>query len=245
MKALSLAVAAIFLCITTHSYAEDNQENNVNQTEKAQEQPKPQKQVTSEDKWKFAIGLGYMVSTSDGSFDDVTYIDTSVPISILGTSDLGYSATHSIILEGRKLPSNDWGFAGGLSYEGEREFDSGVLSGDGITVILTGGSDPSKIQTTTLYGSAVYRWNMFYLPLGLNYSLAKFTPAAGFTGSYDVGGGLGAQLGAGWLVSNQFAAELHSWVTALKLKSVDGTETLDYGTGHFRSLVFSMKYVFN
>lgn len=214
----------------------------------AQPLQKPKKQTTApeepvqDDRWRFAVGLGYIVTAHGAAFDSIYYSDGSS--SGIGTAELEYEATYSLLLEARYLPKRSWGFTGGLNYEGERKFDKGSLTINGTKVILTGGSGASSLQQTTLYANAVYRWGWFYLPFGVNATQLTFTPAEGFDGSYDEAGMMGAQLGAGFVVDDHFALELTSWVTTMELTTLDGTESLDYGEGILPSLYLFAKYVF-
>jgi hypothetical protein len=198
------------------------------------EKPKP--------RWHFVLGLGHMIGGGKGQFDDATY--SSSTDFIAGEAEFEYSKTYALIAEGRYLPPNSWCFLGGLNYEGEREFERGELRGDGETITLTGGSGASKVQFTTLYASAAYRWKEFYLPFGLNSSGVKFTPARGFTGSHSASGGLGAQAGMGWMIQDRFAVEVYTWVTSMKLKTSASGATIDYGQGYFQSFLLVGKFAF-
>lgn len=190
-------------------------------------------------RWQFALGLGYMLSTQDGKFSDARAGATT------GEAEFDYEKTYSLIAEARYLPANDWGVLLGLNYEGQRQFDGGTIKGGGVVVTLTGGSDASKVQFSTLYASAAYRWNEFYLPFGLNYSVVKFTPAStGGNQAYDASGELGAQLGVGWFFEEHFAIELHSWVTGMNLRTGSGAAEIDFGSGIFPHLFLMGKYAF-
>jgi hypothetical protein len=208
---------------------------------KAEPAPKPDA-IDHGDRWRFGLGVGLMISAPDATFSDLSYSDGTTNIS--GTAEFTYTRSMSLFIEGRRLPKQAWGYIGGLNIEQEREFEGGTIEGGGITLYLTGGSDASKVQFTTLYWSWAHRWETFYLPFGLNYSISKFTPASGFTGTHSASGSLGAQLGVAWELDNNFALELYSWVTTLSLSTSSGTESLDYGTGVFPSLRMYGKYIF-
>ena len=196
-----------------------------------------------EARWQIGVGLGYQLGAADARFDNAEYYSSGTG-TIKGEARLRYKRAFAIALEGRNVPRMGWGFIGGIQLEGEREFESGALRGGGVEVMLSGGSDPSRIQFTTLYGSAVFRWNEFYLPFGLNLSQAKFKAAGGFTGTVQASSGIGAQLGAGWRFSDLFVLEAYSWVTSFRLRSTSSTETLDYGLGTFSSLFLIGKFTF-
>jgi hypothetical protein len=201
---------------------------------------KPAIEQSSKSGWNFAIGLGYSLS-SKLKFDNG--VGTSSGSSTSFSTDLDYKNTYSLSFEGRNMPSNSWGFMGGIQFDGEREFDGGTITSGGITATVSS-SGGSKIQFTNLYANAVYRWDQFYLPFGLNVSSVKFTPASGSTGTSDASGGVGAQLGAGFALNENVALELFSRVVAIKLKGTTSTSTTDFGTGYLSTLIFQGKYIF-
>ena len=65
-----------------------------------------------------------------------------------------------------------------------------------------------------------YRWDNFYIPLGLVYGLTTFTAAPGTAGSYSTTNGVGSLLGIGWMFDD-FAIEYvgRSATTSLNAKS--------------------------
>ncbi len=190
-------------------------------------------------RWRFALGAGYILG-SNTEFDDVKISAGGNTVS--GEAEFDLEQTFVIAIEGRYSPRQSWGFMGGLNYEGERKIEGGSVSGPGFQV--TFGALNEKVQVTTLYGSAVYRWDSFYLPFGLNYSVLKYKADPSSAASVDEGGGIGAQLGVGWIFQDQFALELHSWVTTNDLKVTASTGTLDYGSGMTSNLVLVGKYLF-
>lgn len=193
--------------------------------------------------WHLSLGLGYILTVPSATFSDIT--ETTGGTTYSGNADLKYKPTYELMVEAQKLPAQHWGLMAGLNYEGERELDSGTVTISGTSVGLSGGSGASKVQFTTVYGNAVYRWDEFYIPFGLNYSLLKFTPASGATESYSANGGVGAQLGVGWRFPNNIELEAYSWVTSMNLKDSGSSTSVDYGNGYFPSLRVYLKYVFN
>lgn len=193
---------------------------------------------TKESSWQFALG-GSLSLSSSARFDSITVSNTAGTL----TAQLDYSNSISLELEARNMKANSWGFVGGLSLDREQEITGGTISGAGSFVVLTGGN-PSKIQTNTIYGSAVYRWNQFYLPFGLNISSVKYTPPSGYTGTASAKGGVGGQLGVGYYFSENFALEGHSRAIGLKLSGANSGSTFDYGDGFLSRLVITGKYIF-
>lgn len=195
---------------------------------------------TSERPWRFGVGGSLSLSSklrfTEGRTDGFS-----------GTfeADLDYTNALSLEFEARNTPDNSWGVIGGLTYDFERKFDGGTIKGGGQSATLSAGSDPSKLQMTVLYANAVYRWNEFYLPFGLNISLPKYTPPNSYTGTSDVKGGLGVQLGVGFYFTEHFVGEIVSRAAAVKMSGVSSTGTkTDYGTGFFSTLMFTGKYLF-
>jgi hypothetical protein len=189
--------------------------------------------------WQFGLGLGFSLA-SKAKFDNGTV--TTGGSSYTFTGDLDYKNAAVLEASGRYMPENSWGCILGLQIDGEREFDSGTITVAGLNVSLS--SADSKLQVSNLFANAVYRWNQFYLPFGLNVSSAKFTAASGFSGTSDSSGALGAQVGVGYLPDEHWALELMSRAIGFKLKTATSTATADYGTGYLSTLIFAGKYYF-
>lgn len=192
--------------------------------------------------WHWGLGAGLMLAAAGGKFNDAKFTGTGGTIT--GSADLEYSKVLSLLIEGRMLPRDSWGTLIGLNHEFERNFEGGTISGGGTTVTMSGSGNVSKMQFTTLYASAAYRWETFYLPFGLNFNSVTFTPASGATGNSSASGSVGVQLGGGWMISPTFAVEAYSWVTSMKLKATNTTDTLDYGIDNFGSLRVFGKFIF-
>lgn len=195
-----------------------------------------------DNRWQFGLGVGVMLTDTSATYDDIKVHSGSSTIS--GSAELEYKRTGSLALEGRLTPQNSWGFILGLNVEGRRELKKAKFKVSGVTDTVVGGSGSSKVQFTTFYGNALYRWNQFYIPFGLNVSVVRFSPADDYDGSSEARGQIGGQLGIGYMFTEHMALEAFSWVTGMSLKSEEsGTET-DYGTGTFSSLVLFGKYAF-
>lgn len=198
-----------------------------------QQEPQQETQEIVYDSWHFGLGLSYGL-VSKLRFDHI--VVTGAPGNF--TADLDYENTVALEIEARKMSPMSWGFMGGLSIDGERKFTGGTISGMGTSISLTSGGDTSKIQTTVVYGNAVYRWNQFYLPFGFNISAVKFTPAN--SSSMSASGGLGGQLGVGFYINKNFVIEAYSRAVAVKMSS----STTDYGSGFMSNLMLTGKYIF-
>ena len=207
----------------------------------AQEKPSEvpaETKVENSDQWHFGLG-GSLSLRSKLRFDTVTA--TGVTGNLV--ADLDYSNVFSIELEARKINQMSWGLMGGLTFDGERQLTGGSITGGGVSLVVSD-SDPSKIQATVIYGNAVYRWNQFYLPFGLNISAIKFTAASSFTGTSSASGGVGAQVGFGVYVKDNFVIEGYSRAVAVKLSSTSSSSTTNYGTGFLSNVMLTGKYIF-
>lgn len=166
-------------------------------------------------KWRLGLGIGHSLYTSKSEYsvEALNY-----------KSSLEWAEAMSFTLEGRQLPSDAWGFMGGMNYELTRNLKK---SGEEFAQIIS------------FYGSAVYRWTDFYLPFGLNFALIDLKST---DGDSKAQGSIGLQVGAGWQFKNGFATELHSWTTRFKLvDSSSGTET---DLISLTSLIVTVKYAF-
>lgn len=133
---------------------------------------------------------------------------------------------------------NSWGFMSGFQYGGERRLTSGIING--ISVVASGNT--TKYQTHFVYGGGLYRWDSFYLPLGLTYGITKFTSSSA-TVTAEAKNGVGLHFGIGWFFGDNFVIEYigRSATTELKLTSGSDSET---ATGVIGSAALNLKYFF-
>lgn len=194
---------------------------------------------SSDDRVRFAVGLG-LTLFNHADFSSLWYHDPGLDLH--GEASLTFKQALALSFEARRTPAHAWGILGGLHFESERKLHRGsIILGPFVAPLDVG---DEKVQVSTLYVSAVYRWQTFYLPFGLNISSVKYTPSSGFTGTYDATGTVGGQLGAGWLLSDHFAFEIYSWVTGIDLQLSEGNSTVDYGNGTFANFFVNGKYLF-
>lgn len=92
------------------------------------------------------------------------------------------------------------------------------------------------------YGGGLYRWDSFYLPLGLTYGITKFTSSS-TTVTAEAKSGVGLHFGIGWFLGDNFVIEYigRSATTELKLTSGSDSET---ATGVIGSAALNLKYFF-
>lgn len=185
---------------------------------------------------KFVVGLAFSGRTSASGTGG-----TATGLIGTFTSEFEYKEGFTVSLEMRDSPSNSWGYGFGITYDSTREFDSGTFSSGGTTLTITSSGGASKIGSTSFEANAIYRWNEFYIPLGLNYTAMRFTPVPGYTGGYDIEGGFGAQLGFGIHVSDAVSLEMMSRASAYALKNSQGGTSVNYGNLIYSIVTFGIK----
>jgi hypothetical protein len=137
-----------------------------------------------------------------------------------------------------------WGFSGSLFYEADREIDSLTLSDSTGSVTGTYASPKPKVSFLVIEGNLLYRWNDIYLPFGFNVSSPNFTRGAGATGTLDVKGGLGAQVGFGAFVTENLAFDFVIRSISIRMSGATSTATYDYGPGFISGAAVGMRYLF-
>lgn len=187
---------------------------------------------------KFTLGLGHHAG-SELRFSEVNF-------SSGGTTDKGtYSFTtdSAIQLTAGAIMSepNSWGIFAGVTLEQKRDLRSetvSVDSGASSTAYYVG--EKPTVQFTLIEVNAIYRWNTFYIPFGLNYSILRFTQPSGATAVVNAHGSTGAQLGVGFYATEQFRIELLSQVIGAKMTLSTPTVAADLGNGTLAGMVLRM-----
>ncbi len=208
-------------------------------TQKVEPPMTPKRWAPAPDRWRFGVGASYGL-ISKSSFSQVNE-STSLNAVVV---DLNFENALSLELDARQSAPNSWGFIGGLTYDQDRKVTGGKIVDTGSTISFPT-SDPFKIQFIVFSGNVVYRWNEFYLPFGLNINIAKYTSPSTFSGTHSVNGGLGGQLGVGYYLTEHFTVEAQSRATTFKLNVSTNSNSTDYGTGFFSTLMLTGKYIFN
>lgn len=185
--------------------------------------------------WKFGLGLGYspvyLVNLSgSGSL-------TGAPYSV--SYDFQYQYSTSIQLDYWNLSRNNFGFISGFQYEPQRTIYTGKLNGINVNVANV---TFAKFQTNFLYIGAAYRWNIFYIPVGLTYGMHTVAPASNI-GTTTTENGFGYMLGLGWFVKDNFVIEYSARTAAIKMSYVNGTD-FENVSGTVAASVLSFKYFF-
>lgn len=189
--------------------------------------------------WKFGVGAGYspnFIMNMSGTSQ------TSGTISNNDKFEINHKAAMTLELSAINMPQNDWGFIGGFSFQSEREVESIILNGIKYNVV----GESAKTQSHSFYIGTAYRWNVFYIPLTLNVSKTKFTPAptSGATATYE--DGLGIYFALGWMIlGDHLAIEYGARSNVGKLNLTNSSNS-DYSKidGTSASAVLSVKYFF-
>ncbi|WP_413575487.1 hypothetical protein ACLVWU_14200 [Bdellovibrio sp. HCB290] len=196
-------------------------------------------QMDSEKKsdWRFGVGLGYSPQLQVKL--EGTDTETSTGNTYHNNVELDYKGSASFSLTAWRTPQNSWGFVSGYEYTGQRDFKMATINGISSTTALAG----SKYQAQNLYVGTAYRWEVFFIPLALNYSFVFFQPPPLSFGTVEVKNGIGAHLGVGWFIGENFVIEIlgRSALTELNMSSSSGTSKNE-GTIASSSLLLSFQY---
>lgn len=193
-------------------------------------------------RWRFGLGLGYSMPSKQ-NFDKVKVSDNTGFDT--GTYTYEWDSAPQLSLGFVRSSRNNWGQSINLTYVTQHKIKGAsytIDGGTGGTLVIT---DPAKSESYILDGNLFYRWNSFYLPFGLNYSMHKYTmPASAVGYSVDVKGGLGAQLGIGFFLSNKFSIEVNSRALNYSLSFAKPTANNykgDFGSSFMNSLNINLK----
>lgn len=133
-------------------------------------------------------------------------------------------------------PKNSFGIEGGFNYLPERVFSQSTTS-----------SNPAFFYPTITMGilvaetTALYRWENFYLGLGLNYSKPN-TNNSEAGSNIKFRGGLGAQAGIGFYISDKAQLSLYRKAINVKVSNLTTGETKTNGL--LRGYEVGLNYLF-
>ena len=91
--------------------------------------------------------------------------------------------------------------------------------------------------------NALYRFNQFYIPFGVNFS-APILEYQNTSTTLEVTGGVGVQFGLGYFINDSLAAEFFVRSIGLTLTADSGTTKAEYGRGTLTGAGFGFKYLF-
>lgn len=206
---------------------------------------KPEKEPTTNDtgssgtesrKKRFLVGAAFSGRTiAFGTSGSATGVAGSF------TSDFEYKEALSFCIEMRDSQKNAWGYGLGLTFDMERELESAIFKSGSSSLSLVGSGGASKIGATAIEFNAIYRWNEFYIPFGLNYTAMRFTPAPGYSGGFNVDSGFGAQFGLGFFINDNVAIEMSSRASNYSLNFTQGGSFVNFGNLIYSIVTFGVK----
>lgn len=188
-------------------------------------------------KWHVSLyGLYNMANT--WSFDSLTASGSGGS----GSGSLTYNVDSGVGLgiQAWKSDPNSWGMSFGFEYDFPRNINSQTVTLNGTTYIgVTSGSKPT-VTEHVVYLNAIYRWNDFYLPFGLNYSMPTLQGSVEDT--ITITGAIGIQVGVGTHVTDHFSVEALVQTLGTKMTESNSTTYIDYGTGYLTGAQLNLKF---
>lgn len=138
-----------------------------------------------------------------------------------------------------RMPKNGWGFqlAGDIGPVRKME----KITSNGTTYTVQPGDRVPTFQTHFIRFGTAYRWDTFYIPLGLAYGITRMTIPT--SGTLEVNNGVGIYAGIGWNFGDTVAIEYisRSATTGYSFKSGADNET---GIGAVGSALLNLKILF-
>lgn len=183
--------------------------------------------------YKLGLNIGfspnYTINTTGTTTSNGTSVNVDVTIDFDSSMEFGLDYWNST--------QNSWGLISGVSTTPERK--SKTVKAAGISVPMT----DLKISSTFLYVGAHYRWQSFYIPLGITYSINRISTNSNTNGDLKVKNGIGALIGIGWFIDDRFAIDLLGKSSVVDLESSEnGVSSTDKGT--IATGTFSLRYFF-
>lgn len=180
--------------------------------------------------------LGYDLLVA-GNFEDGSSTGSSTSFD----TELEFETGMAIGYEYRETKQHDWGFGIGILHHTKRDVDK--LEQAGVTYTV---EDPASISVTRIFGNAIYRWESFYIPFGMNLASNNFKQSSSATGSTDSKLGLGFNFAIGWYLNEKFNIEYGAYSNIWKLEGTasNGNKT-DYGDGTLSYSTLKLMYRFN
>lgn len=199
-------------------------------------------QIIAQDSgWRFGAGISLHGGSSANGDMVVTQLSNGAQ---LGKGDIEFEtkAGPSLSFEARHSNANSWGFGAGVQVGTKVKFKKLKMKLNGTTTEMQlEGED--KLQETSIYANAIYRWNSFYLPFGLNYTALSYSPK---DPNFTIDGGIGLQLGFGFWLTNNFTIDVMVKASSLELTSKDTTDDIQVKMEEaaIANLALGVKYFF-
>lgn len=208
----------------------------------ASDDPSSERRLRADDVWSHAkVGLGLHYSTGNElRFDKVTATSASGSASGEVIYNLS-SGAPGFDLSFIKMEPQGWGYNVNVLYEGQREFKSATVTVNGTTATIYSAGDSSKLSFIIAEFNAVYRWETFYMPFGLNASIPTISDD---TSNINYSGSIGVYFGGGFILSDNSTVELYARSAGMNMKGASSGTTIDYDYGSLTGIGFGYKYWF-
>lgn len=203
--------------------------------------PEPYYPPIKMDRW---IPTRFSVTTHYSGASELTFKDVNVTTTTAsGTVEVDYGLESSVGIgvSFASMHPQGWGYLANIFYERAREFKSATIKGStGATTITSSGSS-STIAFFIAEMNAVYRWDSFYMPFGLNVSAPTISEDMSGVSYY---GNLGVFWGGGFILSDNATMEIFIREIAIRMKQYTSTSTIDYGSGTMTGFGAAFKFWF-
>lgn len=185
------------------------------------------------------LHVGHNMVGGTLTFDGVE--SDAVPGATIDTQ-ISYASQISYGYEYFAAASNSWGKGIGFSYQGmskETEIKNTVTLNNTSTTTTSKPDDPDSMSVFRIYYNWVYRFEQFYVPLGLNLTGLSFDSDSN---DYDSGTGMGINFGFGWILGERSQIEFVGYGSTAELTMTqdDGTET-KFGSGIYAEWIARLK----
>lgn len=140
---------------------------------------------------------------------------------------------------------NAWGYSVGGLLESTRKFKGFTVSANGNSITVNATNDDTKLTLLIAEGNALYRFENFYIPFGLNFSIPVLEYVS-TSSKVEALGSIGIQFGMGYFINDNLSAEIYYRSIGMQLKetSNSNSDEVDYGYGYLRGVALGVKYLF-
>lgn len=202
-------------------------------------EPSTDKSFDPSRRFRFGLGLYYSAGKT------LEFEEAEVTVgSVSDSGKISYELENAfgVTVEGIFSPRNSWGFSAGLSTETKRKFKKAKIEENGQTTESDFVGD-AHLTYTHIYANAIYRWDQWYLPFGLNFASVSKDDAPMVFKNMD--GRAGIQFGVGFYANENVALEFMFRGSQIHLGGVsDASDYYTLNEGWLFTGNFGAKYVF-
>ncbi|MBS1972593.1 MAG: hypothetical protein JSU04_19960 [Bdellovibrionales bacterium] len=203
--------------------------------------PEPYYPPVKMDRWiptRFSVMTHYS-GASELIFKDVNVTTTTSSGSV--EVDYGLESSVGVGVSFASMHPQGWGYLANVFYERARAFKSATIKGSAGATTVTSSGSSSTIAFFVAEMNAVYRWDSFYMPFGLNVSAPTISEDMSGVSYY---GSLGIFWGGGFILSDNATLEIFIRDIAIRMKQYTSTATIDYGNGSMTGFGAAFKFWF-